>query len=109
MKVHLEVVWDNEQQMYRANPNKAIYVFVFASLARERARQNIPGFASKSTRQKETDGWNAYLSLWRAFRACLALPQTTWLLCEDGAARELNAVATLQFLDRAKNVLGWED
>jgi hypothetical protein len=45
--------------------------------------------------------------LWR-FRSGLALPQTTWLLCEDGVARYLKASDTGQFLDQAKNVFGWE-
>jgi len=92
-----------------ANPKVHIYGFVFASLAREKARQNHPGFVSKSDHQKATDSWNAYLALWRTYRSCLDMPQTTWLLCEDGTARVLDAAATAQFLDQARNVLGWKD
>lgn len=86
-----------------------IHGFVFASLAREKARQNHPSFTSKSDHLKHADAWNAYLALWRTYRSCLDLPQTTWLLCEDGAARILNVAATVQFLDQARNVLGWKD
>ena len=48
------------------------------------------------------------LSLWR-FRSALSLPQTTWLLCEDGEARILKPADTMQFLTQASNVLGWKD
>ena len=90
-----------------ANARSDIHGLVFASLAREKARQNHPGFASKSDHQKDKDAWNAYLALWRTYRSCLNLPQITWLLCEDGAAHVLDVAATARFLDRAKSVLGW--
>ena len=92
-----------------ANPKGHIHGFVFASLAREKARQNHPGFASKSDHQKHADAWNAYLTPWRTYRSCLDLPQTTWLLCEDGAAHVLTMATTGRFLDQARNVLGWKD
>ena len=79
------------------------------SKAREKARQNHPGFASKSDHQKHADAWNAYLTPWRTYRSCLDLPQTTWLLCEDGAAHVLTMATTGRFLDQARNVLGWKD
>ena len=91
------------------NSGNRIHGFIFASLANEKARQNQSGFASKSDNQKQADAWNDYLALWRTFRVCLDLPQTTWLLCEDGVAHILNAAATVLFLDKAKNVLGWKD
>jgi predicted nucleic acid-binding protein len=92
-----------------ANGGSQVHAFVFASLMQERARQKQPGFASKSDHQKEADAWHGYLSLWRVFRSCLDLPQVTWLLCEDGVARVLDVAATVRFLDRAKNVLGWKE
>ncbi len=86
-----------------------VWAFCFTSMARERARQSAPTFTSKSDHQRLGDAWKSYLMpLWR-FRSGLALPQTTWLLCEDGVARYLKAGDTLRFLDQAKNVLGWED
>jgi len=81
------------------------YGFVFASLTHERARQNQPGFASKSDLQKDEDAWNDYLSLWKIFGVCLDLPQTTWFLCENASTRCLNADETRNFLTQAKNVL----
>lgn len=92
-----------------ANERMQINAFIFASLAIEKARQSQPTFASKDKHQKEADAWNRYLSLWRTYRSCLDLPQTTWLLCEDGANRILDIGATVSFLDRAKNVFGWND
>lgn len=92
-----------------ANASNRIHGFVFASLVREKARQNQPGFASKSDHQKEADAWSGYLALWRTYRTCLDLPCVTWLLCEDGAAQLLDVAATVRFLDQAKNVLGWKD
>jgi hypothetical protein len=90
-------------------PRNQVWAFCFSSMNRERARQSDPAFASKTDHQRQADGWNGYLmTLWR-FRYALALPQTTWLLCEDGVARNLKATETLQFLDLAKNVLGWKD
>lgn len=92
-----------------ANTKSSIHGFLFASLARAKARQSHPGFASKSDHQKATDAWNEYLSLWRTYRSCLDLPQTTWLLCEDGVVRVVDAAATVRFLDQARNVLGWKE
>jgi hypothetical protein len=91
------------------NTRSTVHGLVFASLAREKARQNHPDFASKRNHQKEADAWDAYLAMWRIYRSCLDLPQTTWLLCEDGAARVLDATATVRFLDQARNALGWKD
>ena len=85
-----------------------IYIFCFTSISRERARQSQPCYASKSDHQREGDAWKSYLGpLWR-FRYALDLPQTAWLLCEDGEARFLKPAETLQFLEQAKNVLGWK-
>jgi|GEM_PF-2235037 len=36
-------------------------------------------------------------------------PQGTKLLCEDGEAGCLKPAETQQFLDKANNVLGWEE
>jgi len=84
-----------------------IYALCFTSMTRERARQSQPCYASKSGHQREADAWNGYLApLWR-FRSALSLPQTTWLLCEDGEARLLKPIEVLRFLDQAKSVLGW--
>jgi len=91
------------------NAGNCIHGFVFASLVREKAYQNCPGFASKSDHQKDSDAWNAYLALWRTYRSCLDLPQTTWLLCEDEVARVMDVSATTCFLNQAGNVLGWKD
>ncbi len=91
------------------HPGNQVWGFYFSSMSRERARQSEPSFASKSQHQRCADGWDGYLKpLWR-FRSALALPQTTWLLCEDGVARCLKSGETLKFLDQAKNVLGWGD
>jgi predicted nucleic acid-binding protein len=91
------------------NAGRHVWAFCFTSIARERARQSDPAFASKTDHQRLTDGWSSYLMpLWR-FRSGLAHPQTTWLLCEDGVARYLKANDTLRFLNQARNVLGWED
>lgn len=92
-----------------ANEGNNIYGIIFASLAHERELQNQPGFASKSDHQKETDAWNAYLTLWRTYWSCLDLPQVTWLLCEEGIIRILDITYTSRFLNNAKNVLGWGD
>jgi predicted nucleic acid-binding protein len=92
-----------------AKSNSQIHGVVFASRAREQARQSQPCYASKTDHLKESDALNAYLSLWRTFRACLELPQSAWLLCENGATRMLDIQATARFLDQAQNVLGWKD
>lgn len=89
-----------------ANRGSRVHGFLFASLAHEQAWQNQPGFGSKSNHQREADAWSRYLSLWRTFRTCLDLPQVTWLLCENDAGHVLNVVATVSFLDRAREVLG---
>jgi len=87
---------------------KHIHAFCFTSISRERARQSQPCYASKSNHQREGDVWKGYLGpLWR-FRYALDLPRTTWLLCENGEARFLKPAETLQFLEQAKNVLGWK-
>lgn len=91
------------------NRGSRIHGFIFTSLTREKTLQNQPYFASKHAHTKEADAWNDYLTLFRTFRSCLDLPQTTWLLCEDGAARLLDIAATVRFLNQAKNVLGWKD
>lgn len=85
------------------------YCIVFASRAQEQQRQEHPGFASKTADQKAVDAWNAYLEPWRVFRAGLEVPQTMWHLCEDGTTHRLESTATMAFLDRARNVLGWKD
>jgi len=91
------------------NGGSQIHGVIFASLAREQQRQSHAGFASKSGHQKGADAWNGYLSLWRTFRACLDLPQISWMLCENGATRSLDRIATARFMDQASNVLGWRD
>lgn len=91
------------------NLSHHVHVCWFVSLRRERVRQSQASFASKSNHQKEADAWDGYLRpLWR-FRSAFRLPQASWLLCEDGAARRLKPRDTLEFLEKAKNVLGWED
>jgi hypothetical protein len=107
---HLQKHLGYAQQTGRAeNAGSHVWAFCFTSIARERARQSDPAFASKSDCQRLADVLSGYLMpLWR-FRSGLALPQTTWLLCEDGVARYLKAGDTLRFFDQAKNVLGWED
>jgi len=107
-RLHDHLGYSRRTGTYAKGGNR-IHGFVFASLAREKARQNHPGFASKSDHQKDADAWNAYLALWRTYRSCLDMPQMTWLLCEDGAAHVLDTAATVRFLDQAKNVLGWKD
>lgn len=66
------------QQTGRAeNAGSRVWAFCFTSIARERARQSDPVFASKSDHQRLGDAWKSYLMpLWR-FRSGLALPQTT--------------------------------
>jgi hypothetical protein len=98
-----------EQTGRAENAGSHVWAFCFTSMARERARQSDPAFASKSDYQRLADALNDYLlPLWR-FRSGLALPQTTWLLCEDGVARYLKAGDAQRLLDQAKNVLGWEE
>lgn len=92
-----------------AKGGSQIHGVVFASRAREQVWQSQPCFASKTGHQKGADAWNGYLSPWRAFRACLDLPQVAWLLCEDGKTYSLDVAATVRFMDQAKSVLGWKD
>lgn len=90
------------------NSNHYACAFCFTSLKREHIRQSQACYASKSDHQKEVDAWDGYLGiLWR-FRSALNLPQITWLLCEDTMARYLKPHETLQFLEQAKNIFGWE-
>jgi predicted nucleic acid-binding protein len=109
LREYLELRYDRDNDRYVASAGKHAYVFVFASLNQERARQSQPCFASKSDVQREADAWNAYLApLWR-FGSLLTLPGTTWLLCEDRQARYLKPDETWTFLHQAKNVFGWEE
>jgi predicted nucleic acid-binding protein len=106
---HLGIKYNRERDRYEAAPEKSAFVLFFASMQRERARQSQPCYASKSEDQKEADAWDSYLRpLWR-LRSALNLPQTTWLLCEAGVARYLKPDETLDLLNQAKNVLGWQD
>lgn len=90
------------------NSTHHAYAFCFASLKRERVRQAQPSCASKCNDKKEAEAWEGYLRLLWHFCSTLRLPQTTWLFCEDGIARYLKPHETLEFLERAKNVFGWE-
>ncbi len=92
-----------------ANQKNVVHGFIFSSLSRERAYQGQPSFSSKSNHQREADAWNAYLGPLWAFHEALTLPGTSWLLCEDGVAREMNVSKTTAFFAQAKNVLGWKD
>jgi predicted nucleic acid-binding protein len=104
---YLEVRFDRENL---ATPDKHVYGFVFISLDREQARQTQPCYASKSNHQRKNDAWKAYLAPLWCFREALMLPQTTWLLCENNnKTYYLKTGETRQFLDKAKNVFGWED
>jgi len=109
LRSHLELKYDQKKDRHLAKRGKAIHIFCFTSMDREHTRQSQPSFNSKSDHRKKAGAWNGYLSPLRHFRAALGLPQTTWLFCENGAARELKVAETLRFLDRARNVLGWED
>jgi hypothetical protein len=91
------------------NADHRIHVFCFTSISRERARQAHPSFASRGAHQKEADAFDAYLKPLWAFREVLQRTQTTCLLCEDGVAHRLENQLALQFLERAKNVLGWHE
>ena len=108
LKNHLEVVYDRREGRYSANPKKSIHAFIFISLARERAKLAQPRYLDMSDRKKESEAWWNYLLLLQVFRACLDMPQITWLLCEDGKAHIMDVVATVNFLDKAGNVLGWK-
>ena len=90
------------------NVDTQLHVFCLTSLHREHARQSQTGFSSKTDQRRQADAWQGYLSPLWSFRSTLGLPQTTWLLCEDGLARQLKSADTIQFLDRARNVFGWE-
>ncbi len=92
-----------------SNARHSVHAFYAASLSRARARQTQPCFAGRSHHAREAEAWKEYLwGLW-CFHQALSLPQTDWLFCEDGMARRLGAVATMDFLAKAANVLGWED
>lgn len=91
------------------NADHQIYIFCFASISRERARQAHPSLASRGAHQKEADAFDAYLKPFWSFREVLQRTQTTCLLCEDGLAHRLDNQLALQFLERAKNVLGWHE
>jgi predicted nucleic acid-binding protein len=99
----------NSRTRVAAHAGNNIYAFCFTSQSRERARQNQPGFASKSDVQREFDAWHDYIWLLWTFKDVLALPQTECLLCEDRVARRLDTTATVEFIDNAKNVFGWKD
>lgn len=106
---HLQIRYNREKEVYEANPKKSAFVFLFTSMERERVRQSQPCYASKREHQQEADAWEKYIfPLW-GFRFVLRLPQTICLLCEDGEAHMLKPTETLEFLDHAKNVFGWED
>lgn len=109
LEEHLGLRFDKEKDRYKGDPKKHVFAFLFTSMRREQVRQSQLCFASKSADQREADIWGVYLRpMWR-FRSALYFPQTTWLLCEDGAARTLNTAESLGFLNQAKNVLGWSD
>lgn len=109
VREHLDVRYDKQKGQHIANPEKGCHGFIFTSLTRERARQSQPCYASKSENQRFADALKIYFTpLWH-FRKGLVLPQTTWLFCEDGVARYLKPAETLAFLDKAKNVFGWEE
>lgn len=91
-----------------ANTQHRLHAFLASSLARARQRQTQASFNSKSGRKREADSWCEYLGPLRQFRDVLSLPQTTCLLCEDGAARPLSGAVAAEFLRRAGAVLGWE-
>jgi len=93
----------------KAINNNQVHAFVFASLAREKAKLNQPSFAAMNEHKKRADAWNNYLSMWRVLRPCLKMPQVVWLICEDGATHSLSPDTTTKFLDRAGNVLGWNN
>jgi predicted nucleic acid-binding protein len=86
---------------------RSIHTFFCSSIARARAFQTT--FASRSAHKRESEAWNSYLRpLWE-FREALRMPQTTWLFCEDGVARSLNAGKTADAIVQAANVLGWKE
>src|SRR5690606_38323243 len=83
-----------------------VHAFVATSLSRARQRQNQNSNASSSDQTKTAHAWTEYLGILVAFHGALTLPQTTWLLLEDGVARRLSATPTVDYLSRAANVLG---
>jgi predicted nucleic acid-binding protein len=99
----------NPRTRTATNMDNNIHAFCFTSQSRERARQNQPGFGSKTNVQREFDAWHGYIWLLWLFKDVLALPQTNYLLCEEGVARRLDITATAEFIDNAKNVFGWKD
>lgn len=109
LKDHLDVTLDRGAGAVQASLTKVVRGFVFTSLSREREIQRQPGFASKTNHQREADALGDYLAPLWAFREAFSLPGTSWLLCEDGVARELDGAKTTACLKQAKNVLGWKD
>ncbi len=84
------------------------YVFFASSLARASARQTQPCFNSRSDADKECEAWREYFGVLWTFRDALTLPNAALLLCEDGQARTLKALATGDYIGKAASVLGWE-
>lgn len=88
-------------------PDRMVHAFFCSSIARTRAFQT--SFVDRSAHKRESEAWNAYLRPLWDFREALRLPQTTWLLCEDGIARSLDATKTSDAIAQAANVLGWKE
>ena len=91
-----------------SNGKHSIHAFCAASLDRARARQTEPRFTTRCNHDKEAEAWKEYLDLLWLYRQVISLPQTEWLLCEDGVVYRMNAGATVDLINRARNVLGWE-
>src|SRR5690606_21197643 len=89
-----------------ANSKHQVHAFVATSFTRARQRQDQNSFASRSDQSKTAHAWTEYLGILDAFRSVLALPQTSWLLLEDGIARRLEPSSTAAYLKKAANVLG---
>lgn len=92
----------------QATKENLVHIFSFSSISEARARQNKPNFASKAEQQKESDAWKDSLSPIWEFRDALSFPQTSWFLCADEHANTINSSATVDFLKKAQNVLGWK-
>jgi predicted nucleic acid-binding protein len=104
---HLRIVYDRTTGAITCDPDRELQVLSLVSYAREAARQNA--FATKSDTDRLADTWNAYLAPFRTFRQLLAMPQTTWLLCENGTAKQLKPSETKTFVDQVATALGWRD
>jgi predicted nucleic acid-binding protein len=88
-------------------PGCSVHIFFCSSIAWARAFQTT--FTDRSAHKRESQAWNVYLRpLWE-FREALRMPQTTWLFCEDGVARSLDAAKTADAISQAANVLGWKE